>query len=82
MKRTIQTTVVGIENEGGETPEVILQSPEGEKIAAKAAVTTSAIMVDQQPLVAAVDRINVVGKGRPSVHLGDTVEVQVVSIIS
>jgi hypothetical protein len=78
MKRTIETKVIGIENEDGETPRVILQCPQGETIAAKATLTASSIMVDQEPLVSAVDRINVVGKGRPTVHLGDTVEVQVV----
>jgi hypothetical protein len=76
-KRTIETKVMGIENEDGETPLVVLQCPEGETIGAKASVTASAIMVDQETMVAARDRINVVGKSRPSVQLGDTVEVQV-----
>jgi hypothetical protein len=78
----MEMKVMGIENEDGETPLVILQCPEGEKIAAKATVTAKAIMLDQETLVAARDRINVVGKSGPSVHLGDTVEVQVVSTTS
>jgi hypothetical protein len=79
MKRTIETKVIGVENQDSEAPLVILQCPEGETIGAKATVTAAPIMIDQQQLVVAVDRINVVGKGRPSVHLGDTVIVQVVS---
>jgi hypothetical protein len=71
MKRTIETKVIGIENEEGEKPRIVLQCCEGETIAAKATVSASPIMVEQEALVAGVDRINV--------HLGDTVEVQVVS---
>jgi hypothetical protein len=41
----------------------------------------SAIMIEEESLVAAIDRTNVVGKGRPSVQLGDAVEVRVVSAI-
>jgi hypothetical protein len=82
MKRTIAMKVIGIENEEGETPRVILQCPDGETIGAKATVTASPIMVDQESFIAAIDRIKVVGKGRPSVHLGDTVEIQVLSTTS
>jgi hypothetical protein len=77
MKRRIETKVIAIEDEAGEKSLVILQCPEGETIAAKATVSANPIMVDQEQLVAAIDRINVVGKGKPSVHLGDMVEVQV-----
>jgi hypothetical protein len=79
VKRTIPAKVIGIENGDGETPRVLLQGITGEIIAPKATVMTSAILRDQEPLIVATDRINIVGKGRPSVHLGDTVEVQIVS---
>jgi hypothetical protein len=79
MKRTIQTKVVEIENEGGEHPRVVLQCPEGELLEPKSSFKTKAIFIDQEPLVAASDRIKVLGKGKPSVNLGDTVVVEVVS---
>jgi hypothetical protein len=79
MRRTIQTQVISIENEDGENPRVVLQCPEGEIISPKTAVMTKAIFRDQEPLVAATDRIKVLGKGKPSVDVGDTVEVQLLT---
>ncbi len=81
MKRRIETKVIAIEDEAGEKFRVILQCPEGDTIAPKATVSANPIMVDQEQLVAAIDRINVLGKGKPSVRLGDTVEVQVFSTV-
>ena len=79
MKRTIQMQVVNIENEGGETPRVVLQCPAGETIAPKDIVKAKAIFPEQEPLIVAMDRIKILGKGRPHINLGDTVEVQVIS---
>ena len=46
---------------------------------AKATVRAKAIFRDQEALIAATDRIKVLGKGRPYLNLGYTVEVQVIS---
>jgi hypothetical protein len=45
----------------------------------KATVTAQAILRDQEVLIAATDRVKVLGKGKPSVVLGDTVEIRVVA---
>lgn len=76
MTQRIQTKVVRIENEEGETPSVVLRCP-GEAIAPKATVTTKAILCEQEVLVAGPDCVKVLGKGKPSVGVGDLVEINV-----
>jgi hypothetical protein len=48
MKRTIETKVIGSENEDGENPRAILQCPEGETMAGNAIATAGPIVVDQE----------------------------------
>jgi hypothetical protein len=79
MTQTIQAKVIHIEDEEGEQPVVVLQCLEGEPISPKATVTAEAILRDQEVLIAATDRVKVLGKGKPSVSLGDTVEIRVVA---
>jgi hypothetical protein len=79
MSQTIQATVIHIENDQGEQPVVVLRCLAGEPISLKATVTAQAILLDQEVLIAAKDRVKVVGKGKPCVALGDTVEIRVVA---
>jgi hypothetical protein len=58
-------------------PGVILQCPEGERIAPKATVTAKAIFREQEALVESADRVKVFGKGNPGIDLGDVVDVQI-----
>jgi hypothetical protein len=79
MKETIQTRVVRIENEQGERPSVMLRCLGGGAIPPKASVTAKAIFCDQEVMVAGPDHIKVLGKGKPSVGVGDMVEINVIS---
>ncbi len=79
MKTIMQTTVTGIEDEEGQNPHVVLQCRDGETIPEKATVTTRSIFCEQQPVVVSTDRVKVLGKGQPSVRLGELVEITVVS---
>jgi len=77
MKRTIQMRVIRIDTATGSKPGVLLQCPEGERIASKATVTTKAIFPEQEALVESADCVKVLGKGNPGIDLGDVVEVQI-----
>jgi hypothetical protein len=79
MKQTIQTTVVQIDNEDGEYPAVTLQCSGEETIPLKATISAKAILCEQQVLVAGRDRLKILGKGKPSVSVGDIVEICVAS---
>jgi len=78
LKRTIQAKVISIEDQQGENPRVVLQCPAGETIEPKAKVVARCMFPDQETKVWAADCIKVLGKGRPGVKVGDTVEVQVI----
>jgi hypothetical protein len=79
MRHTIQTTVVQVENEQGEHPAVMLRCTGGESIPSKATVRAKAIFCEQEVVVAGTDRLKILGKGKPSVCVGDTVEICVLS---
>ena len=79
MKQTIQTTVVQIENEQGELPAVMLRCSEGEAIHPEATVSAKAILCEQEILIVGTDRLKIRGKGKPSVGLGDMVEIRVIA---
>jgi hypothetical protein len=42
-------------------------------------IMTKAIFHEQQPVIAAPDRVKILGKGKPSVSLGELVEIRVIS---
>jgi hypothetical protein len=77
VKQTIQTTVVQIENEQGELPAVMLRCSEGEAIHPEATVSAKAILCEQEILIVGTDQKR--GKGKPSVGLGDMVEIRVIA---
>jgi hypothetical protein len=77
MTKTIQTKVASIENGAPEC--VVLQCLDGETIPAKATVMTKAIFHEQEPVIAAPDRVKILGKGKPGVSLGELEEIQVIS---
>jgi hypothetical protein len=79
VNQTIQTTVVQIENEQGEHPAVMLRCSEGEAIPPKATVSAKAILCEQEVLIVGTDRLKIRGKGKPSVCLGDLVEIRVIA---
>jgi hypothetical protein len=79
MRQTIQTTVVQVENEQGEHPAVMLRCTGGESIPPKATVSAKAIFCEQEVVVAGTDRVKILGKGKPSVSLGETVEICVLA---
>jgi hypothetical protein len=79
MSQTMQEKVIHIENEQANQAVVVLRCLAGEPISPKATVTAQAILRDQEVLIAATDRVKVLGKGKPSVVLGDTVEIRVVA---
>jgi hypothetical protein len=79
MKQTVRATVVQIENESGEHPAVVLQCSGDIAISPKASVTARAILCDQEVLIVGPDRVNVRGKGKPTVEVGDIVEIEVTS---
>jgi hypothetical protein len=79
MSETIQATVIHIENEEGEQPVVVLRCLAGKPISPKATVTAQAVLRDQEIVIEATNRVKVLGKGKPSVGLGDTVEIRVVA---
>ena len=76
MTKTIPTKVASIENGAGE---VVLECLNGETIPAKATVMTRAIFCEQQPVIASPDRVKILGKGNPSVSLGEPIEIRVIS---
>ena len=77
MTKTIQTKVASIENG---TPEcVVLECLNGETIPPKAKLTTRAIFHEQHSVIASPDRVKILGKGKPSVSLGELVEIRVIS---
>jgi hypothetical protein len=77
MTKTIQTKVASIENGAREC--VVLECLNGETIPPKATVMTRAIFHEQQPVIASPDRVRILGKGEPSVRLGELVEIRVVA---
>jgi hypothetical protein len=79
MSETIQATVIHIANEEGEQPVVVLRCLVGKPISPKATVTAQAVLRDQEIVIEATNRVKVLGKGKSSVGLGDTVEIRVVA---
>jgi hypothetical protein len=77
MTLRIPTTVVRIENEEGEHPSVVLRCPGCEAIAPKARVSAKAILCEQEALIVGPDCVKILGKGKPSVGVGDIVEITV-----
>jgi hypothetical protein len=79
MKRKFSATIVEIENIEGENPRVVLQCSAGEIVSSKDRFAVPAIFCDQEYIIAATDRIKVIGKGKPSAEVGQTLEVEVIS---
>jgi hypothetical protein len=79
MKRKFLATVVEIENAEGENPRVVLQCSAGATVSPKETIAVPAIFCDQEYIIAATDRIKIMGKGKPSAKVGQTLEVEVIS---
>ncbi|HEY6839734.1 MAG TPA: hypothetical protein VI114_00840 [Chthoniobacterales bacterium] len=79
MKRKFPATVVEIENVEGENPRVVLQCSAGETVSSKDKIAVHAVFCDQEYVIAATDRIKIIGKGKPSAEVGQTLEVEVIS---
>jgi hypothetical protein len=77
MTKTIQAKVASIEYGAPEC--VVLECLNGETIPPKATVMTKAIFHEQQPVIAAPDRVKILGKGKLGVSLGELVEIRVIS---
>jgi hypothetical protein len=77
MGRIVPMKVIRVDTDSSSNPFVLLQCPEGEKIPPKATITTKAIFPEQEALVECVDRVKVLGKGKPGVGLGDVVDVHI-----
>jgi hypothetical protein len=85
MERIIKAKVLSLKRPPGKTPQehaettVVLQCPPGEVVDKTAKVSVpKAIFKEQDTTVAANDRIEVRGIGKPIVKEGDLVEVRII----
>jgi hypothetical protein len=79
MKRKFPATVVEIENATGENPRVVLRCSAGETVSSKDKIAVPAIFCDQDYIIAGTDRIKIIGKGKPSATVGQTLQVEVIT---
>ena len=49
-------------------------------MSSKDKIAVHAIFCDQEYVIAATDRIKIIGKGKPSADVGQTLEVEVISM--